>query len=223
MKADLLGSSRVSGGHWVLVAPALYGGAVLLLAPWLGRPWVSWTLLAIAAGEYLSVLSHMERASGSVILGQVFVALATVAGVVIYVTRSVGLVEGWWSEALETLRASSWSEMGVYASFATYLFWRLLLFLILAVVLARLRGMAPWRLGYLAGAFLAGAGSAMACDYSLWRPLSRVGVFRLEQGRPFVLAAGILGLEYPLLLFIVALAAVGVSNFIANTRGSRGG
>lgn len=213
-----LGSSEIGGARCqgrpylrdpIVRSCGLFGLTTLLGSFFFGSRVFFLILLAEALAHCSFVMIREARADRRFVLGHVFVVSSSLLAVFSYVLLSVGYHRGGFSKALSLL-AVGWSDPHRAASFAQYAAIRLsiigLVALVAMSVTAR-RGFRarPWR-----ALLIAGASVNLPCDYAWYRPLFRIGVYRLETSQHFVFAAGVLGLEYPLYLLLIVTIVVGV-------------
>jgi hypothetical protein len=171
-------------------------------------------VLVFAASVHLVLIAVWRiQFTWALLFSQALIVAAALSSVVGYVYLTVGPAQEGWSTVMAFIR--SWPDTQIVASYGQ----RLAVFLGVVVVVAlawRLILRRPLRssdilvLGYSATAL------AVPCGYSLERPLYHAGG-DLEATH-FFFAAGIFGVEFPLLLYVVSLIAALLGLLIGRER-----
>lgn len=170
------------------------------------RPFAA-VLIAVAVANVAVAATRRPPLTRTLLLSQSIIAAATVAAVVLYLIRSVGLGPDVPGVLLDFLRASL-SAPRTYLHLLVYAVAFVALTTLALLSVSALLGRRAGRFRILATLYAASAVN-LACDYAVRRPLYQVS------GEPealgFFFAAGLFGLESSLPIHLLLLVACTVA------------
>jgi hypothetical protein len=158
-------------------------------------------LLVVAVAHVVVVARFHPRVSLLLFLSQSLIVVASIVAIVAYLLYAVGSPSGVAGAVLWHL-SGSWSTGATYVDLARYVGLFGVAYVVVALLIARV-WRRPISADLLLSCLYAASAVNLACDYALRRPLFQVS------GDPdallFFFLAGLIGLEFSLLLHLLVL------------------